>query len=279
MDQTYQPSEPQPLSSPSPLPPSPPPLLPALLPTNTSITLEPLACPPLAIYSTREALFEAIQSWSKLRGYAFTVGKSLRKKGRQKVYYACDRCPPTPLPKERIRGTQTRGTGCLFSVIALEKASGEWELKYRPEPQYNIHNHLPSQSPISHPSHRHLSTEVKNIAQTFFSAGIQPRQTLTFLRQADPSTLIQPRDLYNQNAAFRREIQQGKSSTEALIQHLQESGIKHSILKDPQTRRLKGLFIACPESIEYLQSHHDVLLIDNTYKTNRFGLPLMDIIG
>jgi hypothetical protein len=279
MDQTYQPSEPQPLSSPSPLPPSPPPLLPALLPTNTSITLEPLACPPLAIYSTREALFEAIQSWSKLRGYAFTVGKSLRKKGRQKVYYACDRCPPTPLPKERIRGTQTRGTGCLFSVIALEKASGEWELKYRPEPQYNIHNHLPSQSPISHPSHRHLSTEVKNIAQTFFSAGIQPRQTLTFLRQADPSTLIQPRDLYNQNAAFRREIQQGKSSTEALIQHLQESGIKHSILKDPQTRRLKGLFIACPESIEYLQSHHDVLLIDNTYKTNRFGLPLMDVIG
>jgi hypothetical protein len=279
MDQTYQPSEPQPLSSPSPLPPSPPPLLPALLPTNTSITLEPLACPPLAIYSTREALFEAIQSWSKLRGYAFTVGKSLRKKGRQKVYYVCDRCPPTPLPKERIRGTQTRGTGCLFSVIALEKASGEWELKYRPEPQYNIHNHLPSQSPISHPSHRHLSTEVKNIAQTFFSAGIQPRQTLTFLRQADPSTLIQPRDLYNQNAAFRREIQQGKSSTEALIQHLQESGIKHSILKDPQTRRLKGLFIACLESIEYLQSHHDVLLIDNTYKTNRFGLLLIDVIG
>jgi hypothetical protein len=176
MDQTYEPSEPQPLSSPSSLLPSPPPLLPALLPTNTSTTLGPLACPPLAIYSTREALFEAIQSWSKLRGYAFTVGKSLRKTGRQKVYYACDRCPPTPLPKERIRGTQTRGTGCLFSVIALEKASGEWELKYRPEPQYNTHNHLPSQSPISHPSHRHLSTEVKNIAQSFFSAGIQPRQ-------------------------------------------------------------------------------------------------------
>jgi hypothetical protein len=42
---------------------------------------------------------------------------------------------------------------------------------------------------------------------------------------------------------------------------------------------LKGLFIACPESIEYLQSHHDVLLIDNTYKTNQFELPLMDIIG
>jgi hypothetical protein len=274
-NQTSQPGEPQPLSSPSPLPPpSPPPILPA----NTS-TPEPLALPPLAIYPTREALFKAIQSWSKLRGYAFTVGKSLRKKGRQKVYYACDRCPPTPLPKERKRDTQTRGTGCLFSVIALEIVSEGWELKYRPEAQYNTHNHLPSQSPISHPSHRHLSTEVKNIAQSFLSAGIRPRQTLTFLRQSDPTTLIQPRDLYNQNAAFRRDIQQGKSTTEALIQHLQESGTKHSILKDPETRRLKGLFIACPESIEYLRNHHDVLLIDNTYKTNRFGLPLMDIVG
>jgi hypothetical protein len=254
--------------------------LPALLPTNTSITLEPLACPPLAIYSTREALFEAIQSWSKLRGYAFTVGKSLRKKGRQKVYYACDRCPPTPaLLRERKRDTQTRGTGCLFSVIALEIGFEGWELKYRPEAQYNTHNHLPSQSPISHPSHRHLSIGVKNIAQSFLSAGIRPQQTLTFLRQSDPTTLIQPRDLYNQNAAFRRDIQQGKSSTEALIQHLQQSGIKHAILKDPETRRLKGLFIACPESIEYLRNHHDVLLIDNTYKTNRFELPLMDIIG
>jgi hypothetical protein len=275
-NQTSQSGNPEPILSPSPLLPSPPPLPPS---ESNNSTPEPLALPPLAIYPTREALFEAIQTWSKLRGYAFTITRSLKKKQRQKVYYTCDRCPPIPLPRERIRETQTRGTGCLFSIIALEKASGEWELKYRTEAQYNIHNHLPSQSPISHPSHRHLSTKVKNIAQSCFLAGIQPRQTLTLIRQANPSTLVLPQDIYNQNSAFRREIQQGQSTTEALIQHLQENRIKHAILKDPETRRLKGLFIACPESIEYLQSHHDVLLIDNTYKTNRFELPLMDIIG
>jgi hypothetical protein len=41
----------------------------------------------------------------------------------------------------------------------------------------------------------------------------------------------------------------------------------HHILKDLDSNRLKGLFIAYPESIQYLQSHHDVLLIDNTYST------------
>ena len=260
-NQTSQSGEPWALPSPS-LPPSPPPLLP------TTSTPEPLALPPLAVYPTREVLYEAIQSWAKPRGYAFTGGRGKKvSSGRTKAYYLCDRCPPILPPRERIRDTQTRGTGCLFSVIALEKASGECELKYPPEVQYNTHNHLPSQSPSAHPSHRYISIQTKNIAQSFFLAGIQPQQTPTFIRQVDSTTLVQPRDIYNQNAAFRRDIQQGKSATEALIQHLQKSGIKHSILKDPQIRRLKGLFIACPESIEYLQSHHDVLLIDNTYKT------------
>jgi hypothetical protein len=66
---------------------SQPPLSPP--PTNAS---DALALPPLATYPSREALLEAIQSWAKARGYAFTVGKSKRvRDGRQKVYYACDR--------------------------------------------------------------------------------------------------------------------------------------------------------------------------------------------
>jgi hypothetical protein len=77
-----------------------------------------------------------------------------------------------------------------------------------------------------------------------------------------------PQDLYNYNALCRRDIRQGFSATEALIRHLETSGIKHHVLKDPDFNRLKGLFIACPTSIQYLQSHHVVLLIDNTYSPN-----------
>jgi len=68
---------------------SPPP--PSLLPTDAS-TSDALALPPLATYPSKEALFEAIQSWAKAHGYAFTVARSKRIKERQKVFYACDRC-------------------------------------------------------------------------------------------------------------------------------------------------------------------------------------------
>jgi hypothetical protein len=43
----------------------------------------PLSLPPEATYPSKEALFEAIQAWAKLRGYAFTIAKSKRIKDRR----------------------------------------------------------------------------------------------------------------------------------------------------------------------------------------------------
>ena len=70
---------------------------------------------------------------------------------------------------------------------------------------------------------------------------------LALLRGLVPETPLLPQDIYNQTSAFRRDIRQGHSATEALIQHLQTSGTMHHVLKDPDSNRLKGLFIACPE--------------------------------
>jgi hypothetical protein len=97
-----------------------PPLL-STLPTDAS---NALALPPLATYPSKEALFEAIQSWAKAQGYAFTVGKSKRvPDGRQKVYYACDRHLILKPYTRRVWSTQSRGSGCLFSIVAFKTLS------------------------------------------------------------------------------------------------------------------------------------------------------------
>jgi hypothetical protein len=102
---------------------------------------------------------------------------------------------------------------------------------------------------------------------------------LTYLRRTVPEILVLSQDLYNQRAALRRDLCQGQSPIDALFLYLENKGTYCRPLIDSGASRLVGLFIACPESIQHLQSHHDVLLIDNTYSTNRFGMPLMDIIG
>jgi hypothetical protein len=156
----------------SPSPPPAPPAPPALPVPPTLPVL--LALPPLATYPSKEALFEAIQRWAKDRGYAFTIQRSrVRKNGRSRIQYVCDRSPqPALLPTgPRTRITQSRGTGCLFSIVATDTLGLGWEVRYRPEAKFNTHNHPPSQSPGAHPSHRQLSIQAQAITQSLFSAG------------------------------------------------------------------------------------------------------------
>jgi hypothetical protein len=150
-----------------------PPLPPQSDASNTSNAYHALALPPLASYPSKEALFEAIQSWAKGHRYAFITGKSKKEGGRQKVYYACDRRATPPVATNaRIRDTQTRGTRCPFSILAVElPQSLGWELRYRPGTIYNTHNHPPSQSPAAHPSHRHLSVQALAASQNLFLSG------------------------------------------------------------------------------------------------------------
>jgi hypothetical protein len=158
----------QALISPTPsLPPSPPPL-----PGNAPDAPPMLSLPPLATYPSREALFEAIQGWAKSRGYAFITGKSKKlESGRSKVYYACDRrATIRNIAMNRVRETQNRGSGCLFSIVGIEVLGLGWEIRYRPESKFNSHNHLPSQHPAAHSIYRHLSIQSQNIAQQLFSA-------------------------------------------------------------------------------------------------------------
>jgi hypothetical protein len=170
MDQFSKSEYSDPFFSPFPSPPPPAPgMLPGMPPAPTM-----LALPPLATYPTKDALYEAIQKWAKDRGYAFTIQRSRTLgNGRQKVQYACDRCPPVQRSSstERSRETQSRGTGCLFSIIAVNTPSLGWEVKYRPEAKFNTHNHPPSQSPAAHPSHRHLAIQAQAITRDLFNAG------------------------------------------------------------------------------------------------------------
>jgi hypothetical protein len=133
-----------------------------------------MALPPEGIYSSKNALFEAINEWAKHRGYGFVIGRSKRAPGtmREKVYFSCDRCYNPNRSGSRIQDSSSRGTGCEFSVLGSETVDKtSWELKHRPDHKYSVHNHAPSTHPAAHPVHRQMSIEVQNINQTLYESG------------------------------------------------------------------------------------------------------------
>ena len=46
---------------------------------------------------------------------------------------------------------------------------------------------------------------------------------------------------------------------------------------NPESKRLERIFFAHPEAVELWKQHPDVILMDCTYKTNRFRMPLLNI--
>lgn len=236
--------------------------------------------PPEQDYSSRGALFESINAWAATQGYAFTTGRSHKEKsGRLTVTFVCDRsCRPPPASKERQRRTTTRGNGCQFSVLAKESMDkNTWSLRHRPDQRFSSHNHPPSQHPSAHPAHRKMSEEDLVQLSNLSNAGIAPRDIRTYIRQTSNSMATQ-QDIYNRIAAAKRETSEGQSSIHALANQLDNEGFWSRMQFAPDGRVTAVLF-AHPDSLALLQAYPDVLLLDCTYKTNKYGMPLLDMIG
>ena len=236
--------------------------------------------PPENVYSSRESLLAAINSWAKPRGYAFTTGKSSKTpNGRIKVVFACDRnVKPPNASSERKRRTCTRGTGCKFSVLAKQSLDGtSWVLSHRLGHEFAVHNHLPSEDASAHPAHRQLSEADASTISRLAASGAAPREIRTYLH-SNSNTLANQKDIYNRIGAARRDLREGQSSIHALVDQLHEEGFRCEVRLDSDNR-VTALFFAHPDSIAYLQCNPDVLLLDCTYKTNKHSMPLLDMVG
>jgi hypothetical protein len=80
------------------------------------------------------------------------------------------------------------------------------------------------------------------------------------------------------NSRFKRKKLCGLEATDALIEHLKEKGIYY-IVKPNKDNYTKHLFITLPLAIELALKHQDIVLVDNTYKTNKFDMPLLHLVG
>ena len=244
---------------------------------NTMATFPDDCLPPEGFFESRQALFESINAYAKPRGYAFTTHRSTKEKtGLSTVIYACDRSRrlPSSPERDRQRKTTTRMTNCPFSVLAKESSEG-WTLKHRPDRRFATHNHEPSLHPSAHPVQRQLSGGISQLP-ALSNAGLAPKEIQTVVRQS--GALATRQDIYNRIAEVRRDSRQGQSPIHALANQLEEEGFWSRVQYGPE-RHVTAVLFAHPDSLVYLRAYPEVLLLNCTYKTNKYSMPLLDIIG
>jgi hypothetical protein len=234
--------------------------------------------PPERLYSSQEELFSSIQAWAAEHRYAFRIlrSKKLNKSSRVKITYCCDRAgrPPASLPCPTSgprRQTASRRTGCLFSVFGIMTQDEVWELRQRPD--MSVHNHSPSSSMAAHPGHRKLGEQAMTKIRDLYEGGLQPKQIQSVLvkeHENQSHNHVLRYDVNNFCARLRRERNQGLATNDALIKHLKDNNTYYR-LRTTDENRVQNLFIAYDKSIQLARINLDVILIDNTYKTNKYS--------
>ena len=90
---------------------------------------------------------------------------------------------------------------------------------------------------------------------------------------------LKERDLYNFKADTRTLALRGNTPIQALLQELEQSNEFYSEKLWDENDKLIGLFFCHTSSQHLLRFNCEILIMDSTYKTNRFRIPLFNIIG
>ncbi|CAJ0824060.1 6002_t:CDS:2 [Entrophospora sp. SA101] len=227
--------------------------------------------PPIDQFSSYDELLAHVRAFVLTQGYAVTIKRTQTDvNGKVKnVTLRCDRGGSyrnslNLTDDLRHRQTASRFLDCPFELHGTRR-NGVWFLEVR----NSEHNHEASEDMSGHPITRRLNTEQRELVQQMSAAGSHPREILSTIHQSDLSSMATSRTIYNTLHSIREERLDGRTPIQALFDKLQESDFEFDYQRDHQNH-ITHLFFAHRISIALTRTYPVVLLLDCTYKTNRY---------
>ena len=245
---------------------------------------------PDALYPSCEALQAAYQQHAYNKGYAIVTvdSKGLERPNKQgrRVVYGCDRWGVFKSKKQegihesrKRANTSTRKCNCPFRIEAQELANKEWQGKLL----VLHHNHTGTLETSSHPAHRRVAiANMDDQDKTLFESLLQRNAPVPIIRAQlrSKGVNITQRDVYNIASASRNAQLGGLTAIQWLVDSLKAMDwfVRVDVASNNRNR-VTRIFFAHPGSVALLKANPDVILLDCTYKTNRFNMPLLNLCG
>ena len=174
--------------------------------------------------------------------------------------------------ESRQRGTHTRRIGCPF-VIVCSSVNGFWAIR-------NVsgnHNHEVGLNLGGHAVKRRLSECEKVRVRDLYEQGVVPRDILSIIRKEFSNGYVTARDIYNETAKSRKEELRGRKPIEALLDLISSEDYMNKVKLDNGV--IQSVFFMHVASLSLCDRFDTVFLLDSTYKTNKFNMPLLNIVG
>ncbi|KAL5138305.1 Protein FAR1-RELATED SEQUENCE 5 [Glycine soja] len=161
------------------------------------------------------------------------------------------------------KDTESRKRGCPFKLCGKPVVGRQgWMVKL----MCGSHNHELVKSLVGHSYVGRLTKDEKTIIVDMPKSMVKPRNILLMLKEHNVNSCTTIKQIYNAISAYRSSIR--GSDTE--MQHLIKLKIEDVVC---------DIFWCHPDAVKLCNACNLVFLIDSTYKTNMYRLPLLDFVG
>lgn len=231
-------------------------------------------------FSTAEDAVKAMKTHFHQLG--FTIKKKRDNRDRTKTgvstkhVYVCGRGGIFKEPtraEPRQKKTSTHLCACMWKATVHERA-GLWTIAFK----NTEHNHEKTSDIKSQPQARVRTPMQKEIIRNMSDRGSSASDILEVLNSGPDECHLVHRDIYNTRKLIKREDLEGKSEMQFLFEKLVEDSTNFSSQHDKENR-CTNLLLVMENAIQLTKHYSQVVQMDSTYRTNRYGMPLLHIVG
>ncbi|KAC9183977.1 hypothetical protein E3N88_46217 [Mikania micrantha] len=192
-----------------------------------------------------------------------------------KVWLKCDR-GGVYHGEPKARRTGSKKTGCEFELIGrYERSCGGWKLRV----VNNEHNHLAAEQLGGHPYAMRLNENETRLVEQLSNQNMLPRDILAAVKDQNPENVSNLRNIYNARRKLRIGQNTGETPIQVLFSTLQRNNFIYQTQDDASTDVVEQIFFIHQTSYNIWRAFPHVLLIDTTYKTNKYNMPFVQIVG
>ena len=111
------------------------------------------------------------------------------------------------------------------------------------------------------------------------TAGVPPREVLITIKKSFPENTSTLKTIYNAKYKMQLLAMECRSAMQQLKKLLTEKHYVYFDRSDLETDHLIDIMWSHPESSVLCKCFPSILLLDCTYKTNRYNMPLLEMVG
>ena len=174
------------------------------------------------------------------------------------------------------KGTGTKKCQCPFRLRGRPLKNGEgWKLKVL----CGFHNHDTAVTLEGHPYAGRLGGNEKSLLEDMTKNMVKASNVLLTLKDRDEGNVTSIKQVYNARQAYRASERGPRTEMQHLIKCLERDEYVYWHRRVDVCDVVRDIFWTHPDAIKLLNMFPIVLIMDSTYKTNKYRLPLLEIVG